>query len=438
MPASTKPLNWVDEAARATRLRRRRLDAPVPTQLEGLPASWRQLLSLWVAADGLHRTRQALLKQAGAAHIEQAEALCDWLLEQGWIVRKERLEGGRWQWQALNWRDLDMLKQLLGVGSRQQRAQQKAQLLQQAQQRLTLQEQGMGPEQAALLEALQKALDGLSCQAASLTPALLQRRLRCLSALLDWVGCRRQGTRRDFSLHALGATKALGAGDWRWLAQCVDLEACGVTAFEQGFSLAGPARLHLAQGVLDLQAAAFLTLPLADVQALQSLEPLTDAKKQFAHWWLIENRASFERQCLLRRQAQCRPANAGQASAAQDDAPGLLVWLPGRPSQAWLQAMQHLLRLAPAPLRISADIDPAGVDIACTLGSLWQQQGLTWQPWRMGAAELEGTPQRWALNDYDRALLQQLLLRPQLPLALRQLCQAMQRMQRKAEQEAWL
>lgn len=180
MPASTKPLNWVDEAARATRLRRRRLDAPVPTQLEGLPASWRQLLSLWVAADGLHRTRQALLKQAGAAHIEQAEALCDWLLEQGWIVRKERLEGGRWQWQALNWRDLDMLKQLLGVGSRQQRAQQKAQLLQQAQQRLTLQEQGMGPEQAALLEALQKALDGLSCQAASLTPALLQRRLRCL------------------------------------------------------------------------------------------------------------------------------------------------------------------------------------------------------------------------------------------------------------------
>lgn len=50
------------------------------------------------------------------------------------------------------------------------------------------------------------------------------------------------------------------------------------------------------------------------------------------HYWLIENRASFERQ-------------ADQAPAGC-----CLIWTAGRPSHAWLRAIQALLPHAPAPV----------------------------------------------------------------------------------------
>jgi hypothetical protein len=112
--------------------------------------------------------------------------------------------------------------------------------------------------------------------------------------------------------------------------------------------------------------------------------------------------------------------------------------MPGRPSTAWLRAVAHLLRLAPAPAWISADADPAGVDIACSVGALWTERGQPWEPHRMGVAEWNATAQRWPLNDHDRALLARLLAEPALAPDLRALCEAMLREGRKAEQEGWL
>lgn len=139
-----------------------------------------------------------------------------------------------------------------------------------------------------------------------------------------------------------------------------------------------------------------------------------------ARWWLIENRASFERQAIERKRGV------------------VLVWMPGRPSSGWLAAVGHLLERAPAPAWISVDADPAGVDIACGVGALWASRGLAWEPYRMGITQWEATAQHWPLNEHDRRLLTVLLARPDLPPELKRLCERMQEDGRKAEQEAWL
>jgi hypothetical protein len=115
-----------------------------------------------------------------------------------------------------------------------------------------------------------------------------------------------------------------------------------------------------------------------------------------------------------------------------------LIWMPGRPSRLWCDAIGHLLRLAPAPAWISADADPSGVDIALSVGALWHEKGLLWLPNRMGAEELAQSDQLWLLNEHDRALLSRLLARSDLPAELRSLCEVMWQSGRKAEQEAWL
>jgi len=138
-------------------------------------------------------------------------------------------------------------------------------------------------------------------------------------------------------------------------------------------------------------------------------------------YWLIENRASFERQ------------------AAQREPDVALIWLPGRPPGEWMLAVGALLDRAPASARISADPDPAGVEIALTAGSLWEQRGLTWEPHLMGVEQLRSTRQTLPLDaHHDPATLARLQDRPGVPKALRELCAHMAREQVKAEQEGWL
>ncbi|RMX06903.1 DUF2399 domain-containing protein [Corticibacter populi] len=397
----------MDEAGprRGTRVRRRA--GEVPQALGLLGREDRDLLKAWLRRDNQTSKRQTLLEAAGATGLEQAEALCDRLLREGWIARRERLVGGSWQWEAIIWLDLGGLKQLLGVGSRSQREQYRGQALCQA--RAWLPQVG----DAALGAAMAQAIDALE-QEAAIQVATLQRRLGLLQALRGWCERGEQGTRRDFALQAADRTKGIGAADWRWLEQFFALEALGVSAFLPLLSLSGTGRLQSTAGSIDLPAVSLLALPLADVLALTACTAPTC-------WWLIENRASFERQCLQRAQ------------------PGAcIVWLPGRPSPGWQRAMAHLLRLAPAPLRISADIDPAGVDMALTMGRLWQRQGLEWRCSHMDEADLEAARQLWPLNAYDHALLERLLADAGLPPELRRLCEAMRRLGRKAEQEGWL
>jgi hypothetical protein len=375
-----------------------------------LPKEDKDLLATWVRKDNVSRSREALLKEAGTSNIERAEALSEWLLREGWITRKEKLQGGTWQWEGLTWRDLDRLKSLLGVGSRSQRDEARARRLEQASAWLASLEQETETE---LRETVAQAIEQLEGES-SLRVDVLETRLDLLTSLVEWCRAQMNGTRRDFALFAGEHTKSIGASDWKWLERAFDLESLGVTHFLPMIWLAGDAQLVWGERVVDLAGVRCLAIPLEDLLRVTAVKAGQD------HWWLIENRASFERQ-------------TGQRPPA-----ALMAWLPGRPSQDWLKGMEHLLTLAPAPLRVSADADPAGVDIARTVGALWIGQGLAWEPYRMGINEWKAVSQKWPLNDHDVALLQRLLGAADLPESMKELCSAMLKEGRKAEQEGWL
>ena len=84
-----------------------------PEALPLLSKEDKDLLAIWVRKDNASRSRDALLKEAGISQIDRAEALCDWLLQAGWIGRKEKLQDGSWHCESLTWRDLDRLKSLI-------------------------------------------------------------------------------------------------------------------------------------------------------------------------------------------------------------------------------------------------------------------------------------------------------------------------------------
>jgi hypothetical protein len=404
---------WIDSEPRRG-LRDRSAPGPVSEQLRLLDADLAELLRRWLRSDSVRRGRAALLQEAGPLGIERAELLCELLLREGWVVRRERLTGGAWQWEAIVWRDLARLQSLLGVASPRQRSQERQSRVDAAAAWLQTRRDdtassALDPD---LLDELTRALEQLR-EDKGLRLDILTTRLQLLRALAEWHDAEAQGSRRDFALRALGTTKAVGEADWRWLQACFDLKRLRIARFAPVAWLAGDLLLEWGGQRMQFGHLHFMAMPLADLcRATAASGP--------KRWWLIENRASFERQ-------------------AQAPHPGtLLVWMPGRPPDAWLQAIAHLLGLAPAPAWISADADPAGVDIACTAGALWTNRGLQWQPHQMGAAQLAASNQHWPLNAHDHRLLAVLMARADLPLELRALCEAMTREGRKAEQEGWM
>lgn len=381
---------------------------------ESLTAEDKVLLRGWARSDASRRSRTVLLKEAGPAGIEHAEALCDLLLRGGWLVRHEKLRSGVWAWDAVTWRDLPRLQALLGITGPRERGQQREARIARAQAWLearaaTTDAHAIDPD---LHDELTQALERLQGDRA-LRIDVLGTRLDLLQALADWHDAGAQGMRRDFALRALGATKSIGQADWRWLEASFDLERLNISNFAPLMWLAGDLLLSRQGRHIDVGAVRFQGLPTEDLYGAESASGPR-------RWWLIENRASFERQA-----AQLAPGTA-------------LVWLPGRPGGQWLLAMAHLLSLLPAPAWISADADPSGVDIACTVGALWDRLGLPWEPHSMGTRELEAAAQDWPLNAHDRRLIDALLMRPALPAGLRDLCKAMAASSRKAEQEGWL
>lgn len=403
--------DWIDMVKSRTR-RERRADAPVPQTLPLLDPHQLGLLRRWVRSDAARRTYGTLIKEAGPSGIERAEALCTCLLQEGWIIRCEQLTGGTWQWDALIWRDLLRLQTLLGVAGPGQKAETRQALIDQAQGWLRSWSASATEPDPDLLDELEQATDQLADDRGPLDR--LTRRLDVLRALAAWHDAGASGTRRDFALRAADGTKALSAADWRWLESGFDLERLRIARFALMAWIAGDVTLYWPAGqALPLAHLHCIGLPLTDLLRM-------DAAQAPQRWWLIENRASFERQAL-----SLEPGTA-------------LLWMPGRPPLAWRQAIRHLLRLAPAPAWISADADPSGIDIACSVGELWQSLSLAWEPHRMGVAEWTATAQTWPLNAHDRRLLDNLLARAELPVGLRALCKAMQNDDRKAEQEAWL
>lgn len=404
---------WID-VERGRGERDRMADGGVPEALPLLDANQRELLRRWVRSDSGKRGRAALLNDAGPSAIELAESLCELLLREGWIVRRERLSGGAWRWDSISWRDLPRLQDLLGVASPRSRAVERQACIEKATawlqaRRAATATSALDPD---LLDELSDAVEQLQ-EDKSMRVEMLAARLELLQAVASWHDSAAQGSRRDFALRARGTTKALSESEWRWLESSFDLERLRIARFAPVAWLAGDIVLQWGERRADIGALHCLGVPLSDLQrATGATAP--------SQWWLIENRASFERQ-------------------AQSRNPGvLLVWMPGRPSTAWMEAVAHVLRLAPAPAWISADADPAGVDIACTVGALWDSKALGWQPHQMGVGQLEGTAQHWPLNDHDRRLIATLMDRSDLRPELRALCEAMLREGRKAEQEGWM
>ncbi|RZL35308.1 MAG: hypothetical protein EOP35_14710 [Rubrivivax sp.] len=368
-----------------------------PGTLPRLDADELPLLADWLRGSAAARKWQNLLEAAGPARIELAHRLSDLALKAGLCTRRERFEHGRWRPVELCWVELEALQSALGLPTRGDRDARLVAL-------------------AARLEALMAdALVGEAAQALAesrMATASAEARAALLEALVDWVAAGEAGLRRDFALR-LGHTKAIGDGEWQWLERHFDLPALGIGAFAATLTLSGALQFEWAGNKrVDLGALAFATLPVASLLAVQRVSQAP------ARWWLIENRASFEKQAARR-------------------APGdLLVWIAGRPTRAWCEAMRHLIGLAPAPAAVSADADPAGIEIALTAAAPWQEASLDWTAVAMETHRLD-RPGLLPLGRYDRGVLERLAGR-ELPPALAALRDALAERGVKAEQEGWL
>ncbi len=376
---------------------RQELEASAPCWPGALPpldADERALLLDWLRGSAGTRKWQHLLEAAGPSRIELAQRLSDLALKAGLCTRRERFEKGRWWPVELCWVALEALQAELGLGTRSERDARRAAL-------------------AARLDALMDhELVGEAAQALAesrMASAAAEARAALLEALIGWVGDGETGLRRDFALR-LGHTKAVGDGEWQWLERHFDLPALGIGAFAPTLTLAGSLSLVWPEAArVDLGALAFATLPVPALLTAQRLDlPPT-------RWWLIENRASFEKQAARRM-----PGDA-------------LVWIAGRPTRAWGQAMAHLLALAPAPAAISADADPAGIEIALAAAAPWIAAGQPWVAAVMEPARLDRAGIQ-PLGAYDRAVLQRLAVQD-LPPELAALRDAMAQRGVKAEQE---
>lgn len=379
------------------RRRHRAASAPVwPAALPALDVDERELLADWLRGSADTRRWQALLEVAGAARIELAGRLADKALASGLCTLKESFEGGRWQRATVVWVELEALQAALGLPTQSQREARR---------------QALAQRLAGLMD---DALVGEAAQVLAesrLAASLVEARVALLEALRAWVAEGGSGLRRDFALR-LGHTKAVGDGEWQWLERHFDLPALGIGAFAPTVTLAGDLGLHWPDGRrMDLGVAPFVTLPGAALEGLAAVTPPT-------RWWLIENRASFEKQAARRE-------------------PGLaLVWIAGRPSHGWLAGMTRLLQLAPAPAAISADADPAGIEIALAAAAPWQAAGLAWEAMAMEAERLRG-PGLQPLGRHDRNVLARLAAAA-LPPELAALRDALNEGGVKAEQEGWL
>lgn len=371
--------------------RRRRAFPDQPSGPDAWPADWRQLAADWLRRGEGQRRWDSLLKVAGHARYAQAEALRDALLAGGWIEVEERFAAGRWQTTALAFPDPAALRAALGLpdpGARRA-------------------EWAAARDGARLPAELDDLAAGLDGQPA---PRALAR-LALLSALAGWRADGRSGTWRDFGQYARGDTKAITESERAWLANALDLEVWGLAGHAPLLLLAGPLVLVGPAFRLDLAGLpGFVGLPPQGIAALEEVTGTIGA------WRLVENRTSFER------------------AAAAHGRVDAVLWLPGFAPSWWREALATLLARCPAPGLVACDPDPAGVAIALNVGRVFQAAGLTWQAWRMAAADLAALPRRRPLTDDDRSRLAALDTTA-LPPGLSELVDWMDRHGEKGEQE---
>ena len=370
--------------------RRQRVAEQPPRGLDTLPDDWRQLLKRWVRRGGDSRW-ETLKGDAGMGRQTLAQALLDWLLDNGWVALTEKFERAEWWPYRVRFQEPATLRAALGIADADATAA-NWQTLRDAL-----------PPDTPLLDALD-----------ALPPKTALARADLAIALARWQLEQRSGTQRDFALFARDATKAVTSAEWAWLAIATDLAKWGIERHTPLLLMAAPVTLHLPKGVLNLAACAdFCALTPATLAAATSADGVP------ARWHMVENRTSFE------RVARTRAADAG------------VIWLPGFPPGWWREAVAHLLTLAPAPAAIACDPDPAGVAIALQAGALWQAIGLDWQPWHMDIATLKSLPSRSLLNAWDQTRIAQ-LAQSALPDSLSVLLGYMREHNIKGEQEGVL
>lgn len=374
-----------------SKTRRQRESIQPPRGLDALPDDWRQLLKRWVRRGGDSRW-DTLRNDAGVGGQNRAQALLDWLLDNGWIQLDEKFERAAWWPYRVRFREAAQLRAALGIVDVDAVAAQWQAL------RTSL------PSDTPLLDALD-----------SLPPRTALARVDLATALARWQLEQRSGTQRDFALFARGATKAVTATEWAWLGATADLGEWGIERHTPLLLIAAPVVLQLRHGTLDLAACAdFCALTPATLAAA------AEAFGAPTRWQLVENRTSFE------RVARTRDADTG------------VIWLPGFPPGWWREAVAHLLSLAPAPAAIACDPDPAGVAIALQAGALWQAASLDWCPWQMDIAALQALPSHGVLNAWDNTQITQLRQSPDLPAAFAALLDYMDQHNIKGEQEGVL
>jgi hypothetical protein len=391
------------QKGRACRHRTRRgAPGPLP-QLRPRQQAW---LISWASSHQASRSRESLYKAQANIDLEEADALVDQLLHTGWISLRETLQRGVWLWQSLQWLDLPTLQSHLNLPTAQALASELTDW--QASVRAWLQALTTDhPLRTAVLEALADL-------ESSRAPLRRKReRVGLLRSACVWFDEGRTGHRRDFALMARHDTKSITDTEWEWLDRYLGLSDLGIQSFVPMLWIAGPLLLKWGDQSLNLSLLSHQAIPIHQLLTTSSMHhdgPLT--------YWLIENRVSFERQVQRHRDK-------------------VLVWMPGRPTQAWLKAIDHLLDQAPGNGLISADIDPSGLEIVMTASQPWTHRQLNWQMQDMTEDLLRGAA-RWPLSAHDQQLLDGLLGNNNIPVEIRALAHSMRDTGSKAEQEGWL
>lgn len=375
-------------------VRLRRAATALPAVLAAWPAQWQATVRRWLAPD-VDKSRWDTLR--GKASEADVRDVAEALLRAGFAELQECFDRNHtppWRIESLRWLHLAALREALGLPARDAARQAAAAAL------------AVRPSHPGLAAAWE-ALGALPARSIPARAALLHR-------LAEWQAGQGFGTQRDFAWFARGDTKGVSDAEWEWLASLLPLADWGISRHAPVLWLAGALVLSSPQGLLNLAAAGG---PLA--VTLEGLLRLGSCAQAPRHYSLIENRTSFER----------------HSKAA--DADETVLWLPGYPSSAWLSGLQHLLRLAPASVRIACDPDPAGIAIAQQAGAAVEAAGGQWQVWRMQAADLNGLAQKKEMTLEDRRLLDRLMMAG-ICKDLLGLAQALADSGEKGEQEGYL
>lgn len=379
-------------AVSTLRGRRRRKGSQVQLdQLALWPSSWRDLLKEWLRQGGARKKWAKLLSVAGGDRVQDALQVMDALLRAGLIEVEELRERSRWQPLWVEFLDLELIREFVGFTNRN-----KMQELRTEQGEVGLQSPAVAP--------LAESLDELPMERAI-------RRHEILVALDHWISEGYSGTRRDFALFAQGDTKAITSAEWSWIDETLPLESIGITQHTPSIWLRAPVSVNFGEGSLDLRC-----VPDCIGLSPQTVDNAIQVDGQVECWRILENRTVFEK---VARQRGC--------------ADGVL-WVPGFAPSWWRQGVAKLLRLCPAPALIACDPDPAGIDIALSVGKIWSEEKVSWEPWCMDAEVLSALRKKKALNAYDTNRLQHLIAQ-RLPEQLERLACWMLENGEKGEQE---